>query len=75
MDTCENGRIHDGNGYDRGICGTCNGSGCPMKTYKATFDCHYTVKIQARDETEAAQIAKKFWRKGFDFSDLVEVKQ
>jgi len=46
-----------------------------MKTYKATFDCHYTVKIQARDETEAAQIAKKFWRKGFDFSDLVEVEK
>lgn len=40
-DSCENGRIYDGNGYDRGGCDLCNGDGCKLVTQTIPIQCKW----------------------------------
>lgn len=74
-DTCDNGRIHDGNGYDRGICMVCNGAGCGWKKYIATYQYVYQLKFDAQSDDEARIRATSLARPGFSIVKVQEVKE
>lgn len=72
MDSCEGGRIHDGNGYDRGQCMLCKGSGCAREVSllgKPNLD-------RAKEQIEADIAKIKTWKdKALFYERILESSQ
>lgn len=57
-DSCEGGRIHDGNGYDRGQCMLCKGSGCSKTVMD--YEIKNGPKLHPLTRTELLRIKERW---------------